>query len=79
MLPIGWTSAPPAASANNSDFRQWPGWPWGSKGPLQWLGDWNNIIAHHLVGWLITVIAVSLGAPFWFDLLSKIISIPTTD
>jgi len=75
MLPIGWNSGPPAASANNSDFRQWPGWPWGSPGPLQWLGDWKDIISHHLVGWLLTVIAVSLGAPFWFDLLSKIISI----
>jgi hypothetical protein len=75
MLPIGWTSSPPAASSNNSDFRQWPGWPWGKPGPLQWLGDWKDIISHHLIGWLLTVIAVSLGAPFWFDLLSKIISI----
>ena len=34
-------------------------------------------------GWLITAIALSLGAPFWFDLLNKFmklrssISIPT--
>jgi hypothetical protein len=75
MLPIGWNSGPPAASTNNSDFRQWPGWPWGSPGPLQWLVDWKDIISHHLIGWLLTVIAVSLGAPFWFDLLSKVISI----
>jgi hypothetical protein len=26
-----------------------------------------------LIGWLITAIAVSLGAPFWFDTLSKLI------
>ena len=25
-----------------------------------------------IVGWLLTVAAISLGAPFWFDLLSKI-------
>jgi hypothetical protein len=26
-------------------------------------------------GWLITALAISLGAPFWFDLLSKIIQL----
>ncbi len=28
-----------------------------------------------LVGWLITALAVSLGAPFWFDLLNKLVNI----
>lgn len=28
-----------------------------------------------LIGWLITAIAVSLGAPFWFDMLNKLVSI----
>lgn len=28
-----------------------------------------------LLGWIITALAVSLGAPFWFDLLSKIVSL----
>jgi len=28
-----------------------------------------------IMGWLITALAVSLGAPFWFDLLKKIMSI----
>ncbi len=28
-----------------------------------------------LLGWLITAAAVSLGAPYWFDLLSKVVSI----
>ena len=26
----------------------------------------------HLFGWLFTAAAVSLGAPFWFDLLSRV-------
>lgn len=30
-----------------------------------------------LGGWLLTVIALSLGAPFWFDLLKRIVSIRT--
>jgi hypothetical protein len=28
-----------------------------------------------VVGWILTAIAVSLGAPFWFDLLNKFISV----
>lgn len=32
--------------------------------PLWWL--------HSLAGWLLTVAAISLGAPFWFDLLGKV-------
>lgn len=28
-----------------------------------------------LLGWIITALAISLGAPFWFDLLSKIVSL----
>jgi hypothetical protein len=29
----------------------------------------------HLLGWLLTILAVSLGAPFWFDILNKLINI----
>jgi len=32
---------------------------------------WPEAIA----GWLVTAFAISLGAPFWFDMLSKIMSI----
>lgn len=35
------------------------------KSPLLWLAA--------VLGWLLTACAASLGAPFWFDLLSKII------
>jgi hypothetical protein len=29
----------------------------------------------HLFGWFLTAVAVSLGAPFWFDVLNKLINI----
>jgi hypothetical protein len=29
----------------------------------------------HLLGWLLTAVAVSLGAPFWFDTLNKFMNI----
>jgi hypothetical protein len=39
---------------------------------------WNWLVAIvpvHLLGWLLTAIAVSLGAPFWFDTLNKFMNI----
>ena len=33
--------------------------------------NWGN----RLLGWFLTVIAVSLGAPFWFDVLNKFVNI----
>ena len=36
-----------------------PDWSWGT-----WLA--------HLMGWVLTAAAVSLGAPFWFDLLGRV-------
>lgn len=45
--------------------------------PIGWSGDAKNLWQHTgsaltvVVGWLLTVIAACLGAPFWFDLLNK--------
>jgi hypothetical protein len=39
------------------------GWPWHPA------DRWGWIFA--ILGWLTTAIAISLGAPFWFDLLNK--------
>jgi hypothetical protein len=39
-------------------------WPW-----LGWL------IPQHIVGWILSAIAVSLGAPFWFDTLNRFMNI----
>ena len=38
--------------------------------PVTWI--------ERIIGWLITGLAVSLGAPFWFDLLNKFMSIRGT-
>jgi len=35
----------------------------------------GQTILFHLWGWLLTAIAASLGAPFWFDMLNKVITI----
>lgn len=31
-----------------------------------------------ILGWIVTALAVSLGAPFWFDLLKKLVNIKST-
>lgn len=54
------------------------GWPardgeswWGrNNDALQRPGTW--------VGWLFTAVAISLGAPFWFDMLNKIMIVRST-
>jgi hypothetical protein len=47
--------------------------------PLEW--DWTIALVHRfllrITGWLLTMIAVSLGTRFWFDTLNKVVSIRT--
>ncbi len=45
------------------------GTPW--KDDPHWWGGWNWWT---IVGWLISAIAISLGAPFWFDILNGAVS-----
>lgn len=46
------------------------------KLPIFWVGenvpDSGGEIALAVVGWLLTIVAISLGAPFWFDALGKL-------
>jgi hypothetical protein len=52
--------------------------------PILWKGVQPNAsgIVHHVadsaLGWFVTALAVSLGAPFWFDLLNKFMVIRST-
>jgi hypothetical protein len=61
-LPIGWSQG------------------WGAlkhKGEPGSEGWWNNVWAP-ILGWLIMALATTMGAPFWFDLLNKIMVIRST-
>lgn len=68
-LPVGWTDDPGAG------LRRWPGWFPGDKGAAAWAATWRDTARSHLLGWLVTALAASLGAPFWFDILNKVITI----
>ena len=43
-------------------------WEWWNAGTM-----WTRLFT--LFGWLLTGLGVSLGAPFWFDLLNKVASL----
>lgn len=64
-LPIGWDSAIDGQS-------KWPGLHFWQKAFWR---DWLTQTRIHIFGWLLTALAISLGAPFWFDLLNKFIVI----
>ena len=68
-LPVGWSDSSGDAS------RRWPGWIPSETDTKTWAIMWSETIRDHFLGWLLTALAASLGAPFWFDLLSKIITI----
>jgi hypothetical protein len=46
--------------------------------PILWGEENDNVTVNTVVGWLITFLALSLGAPFWFDALSKLAHLRTT-
>jgi len=49
--------------------------------PFSRCEKWNylfRLLLHHFFGFLITAIAISLGAPFWYDLLNKLMKLRTS-
>lgn len=61
------------------------GLPMGWSSPSDERLRYNNLanfftyhVPTHIFGWLLTALAISLGAPFWFDILNKVIVIRST-
>ena len=79
-LPVGWHPSQAVADCRAGNGGEACGWlpgPW-----LSWA--WDSLQAAgvvgvllRLLGWLFTAAAVSFGAPFWFDALSKLGSLRT--
>jgi len=63
-LPIGWK------------LEEWPGLHFWQ--PVDFVTRWYPPFRLHFFGWLLTALAISLGAPFWFDLLNKFIVVRST-
>ena len=67
-LPIGWPlgwPSPPADAQNEKS----------GSAPMDW---YLALLQSHLGGWLLTALAASLGAPFWFDILNKFMVVRST-
>jgi hypothetical protein len=69
-LPLGWAEGWPGPSGNPAGGR-----PAAGADPGQLLWYWW---LHPLLGLLLTALAVSMGAPFWFDALNRILSVRST-
>jgi hypothetical protein len=60
-IPLGWKD---------------PGQPADPREPFPESRDeYRAALYRHWLGWLLSALAISLGAPFWFDMLNKVISI----
>lgn len=47
--------------------------------PIGWSGEQSQVgTLAHIPGWLITTLAATLGAPFWFDVLNRLMVIRST-
>lgn len=46
-----------------------------SQGEAIWLPWLGRVLKEHLLGWILTVVALSLGAPFWFDTLNRFMNL----
>lgn len=79
-LPIGWTAPgmPDAAAAACAVRARLPFLPECGPGPAAdgaQAGSPAPIGAMTWLGWLLTALAVSMGAQFWFDLLGKVVAL----
>jgi hypothetical protein len=50
----------------------------GLKLPIGWPAPKNVTAITTILGWLLTALAATLGAPFWFDVLNKVMVIRST-
>jgi hypothetical protein len=69
-IPIGWIqqSADTKVNKENKENN-------GQVLPDLSVGAIGNLAWQHALGWLLTALAATLGAPFWFDMLNRVISI----
>ena len=75
-LPLGWTEVRKGAERRVACTKAQAGWI-DRTGCAAWPYDLWLILAA-IPGWLITAFAISFGAPFWFDMLNKMMVIRST-
>jgi hypothetical protein len=68
-LPVGWNTPPKIAKGN---------WLQRSWGQIKSFFKNNSFKVKNFLGWLLFTLALSLGAPFWFDVLKKLVNMRNT-
>ena len=77
-LNLNYTQAKSALDSLNLPLGWSQGWGAPRRATEQGaVGVWNNILGP-ILGLLITALAATMGAPFWFDLLNKVMVIRST-
>ena len=54
---------------------EWERWKASETSFVAWI--WP-LLTQHLLGWILTAVALSLGAPFWFDTLNRFMNMRNT-
>jgi hypothetical protein len=76
-LPIGWPTRSPEASLTTNASQAFD--PRSLPADLTWRNFWcMQLFWTRLLGWTLTAVAVSFGAPFWFDTLNKFMVVRST-
>jgi hypothetical protein len=71
VVPVGW---PPAPQGQSASAREWHDVVRDYAKLIASEGIWQGA----LFGWLVTALATTLGAAFWFDLLTRFVNIRAT-
>jgi hypothetical protein len=71
-IPIGWDGKDGSRRAPWDDKSRAPGDDKDCWGQVWYL------LCNHWAGWLVTMIAISFGAPFWFDMLNRFMVVRST-
>ena len=71
-LPLGFQSSVLARQMSDADLRRCSA---DVGGCGAWTQLWRVALNGAILGWLLTAVALSLGAPFWFDTLGRLVKL----
>src|ERR1035441_345408 len=80
-VPINVPSDQALTADEKAQLSELTGWQSDWKALQEWWGDHQKgsapweLLLRHLFGWILTAVAISMGAPFWFDTLNRFMNI----
>ena len=74
-LPIGWEIRKVAEAKTEEEGAGGDWWQRTGKSAQGAAIAVVEVLEEHTLGWILTAVAISMGAPFWFDLLNKVVAV----